>query len=76
MGVLNNTRIYINGYLQDTTDIEMKRVIIEAGGRVVFVWDALNSILAGLMRSEKPQALSVQCYPHCHIAALEWTQDT
>ena len=53
MGVLNNTRIYINGYLQDTTDIEMKRVITEAGGCVVFVRDALNSIPAGLMRSEK-----------------------
>ncbi|KAI0251295.1 hypothetical protein BJV78DRAFT_1275395 [Lactifluus subvellereus] len=35
MRVLNDTRIYINGYLQDTTDIEMKRIITEAGGRVM-----------------------------------------
>ena len=35
--VLSNTRIYINGYLRGTTDIEMKRVITEAGGQVLFV---------------------------------------
>ncbi|KAI0004907.1 hypothetical protein BJV74DRAFT_805649 [Russula compacta] len=34
-GILNNTRIYINGYLQDTTDIEMKRIITKAGGRAL-----------------------------------------
>jgi hypothetical protein len=37
--VLSNTRIYINGYLRGTTDIEMKRVIAEAGGQVLFVQD-------------------------------------
>jgi len=37
IGALNNTRIYINGYLRDTTDIEMKRIITEAGGQPVFV---------------------------------------
>ncbi|KAH8999221.1 hypothetical protein EDB92DRAFT_942410 [Lactarius akahatsu] len=33
--VLSNTSIYINGYLRGTTDIEMKRVITEAGGQVL-----------------------------------------
>jgi len=37
LGALYNTRIYINGYLRDTTDIEMKRVITEAGGQTLFV---------------------------------------
>jgi hypothetical protein len=37
--VLSNTRIYINGYLRGTTDIEMKRVITEAGGQILFVQD-------------------------------------
>jgi len=37
--VLSNTSIYINGYLRGTTDIEMKRVITEAGGQVLFVQD-------------------------------------
>jgi len=37
LGALYNTRIYINGYLRDTTDIEMKRIITEAGGQSLFV---------------------------------------
>jgi hypothetical protein len=37
LGTLKNTRIYINGYLRDTTDIEMKRIITEAGGQALFV---------------------------------------
>jgi hypothetical protein len=38
-GALYNTRIYNNGYLRDTTDIEMKRIITEAGGQALFVRD-------------------------------------
>jgi len=34
-GVLSNVRIYINGYLENITDIEMKRIIARAGGQVV-----------------------------------------
>jgi hypothetical protein len=34
-GVLKGTRIYIKGYLDNTTDIEMKRMITSAGGRVM-----------------------------------------
>ncbi len=33
--ILRNTRIYINGFLADTTDIEMKRIITQAGGQVL-----------------------------------------
>jgi hypothetical protein len=36
-GVLGGTRIYIDGYLEGTTDIEMKRIIAEAGGQVLYV---------------------------------------
>jgi hypothetical protein len=35
--LLENVRIYINGYLSNTTDIEMKRMITLAGGRVMLV---------------------------------------
>ena len=34
-GVLKDTKIYINGYLESTTDIEMKRIIAQAGGQIV-----------------------------------------
>lgn len=35
--VLRNTRIHINGFLDDTTDIEMKRIVTLAGGEIVYV---------------------------------------
>jgi len=37
VGILRNTRIYINGYLESTTDLEMKRIVVEAGGEIVQV---------------------------------------
>jgi len=35
--ILGGVRVYINGYLSDTTDIEMKRTVIQAGGEIVSV---------------------------------------
>ncbi|KAF8639872.1 hypothetical protein AX17_001127 [Amanita inopinata Kibby_2008] len=35
--VLQQARIYIGGYLEGTTDIEMKRLITLSGGQVMFV---------------------------------------
>lgn len=35
--VLNNVQVYINGYLSETTDIEMKRIVTHAGGRVMLI---------------------------------------
>lgn len=36
--ILNNVRVYINGYLSDTTDIEFKRIVSLAGGRIMWVY--------------------------------------
>lgn len=36
-GVLRAVRVYLSGYLNGTTSIEMKRMIIEAGGQAVCV---------------------------------------
>jgi hypothetical protein len=35
--ILNGVRVYINGYLSDTTDIEMKRIVTQAGGKIMSV---------------------------------------
>lgn len=35
--VMTGVRVYINGYLSDTTDIEMKRTVTLAGGQVLSV---------------------------------------
>lgn len=34
-GVLRDVKIYVGGYLTGTTDIEMKRIVTRAGGRVM-----------------------------------------
>jgi urease accessory protein UreH len=41
-GILSGCRIYIDGYLEDTTDMEMKRTISLAGGQVLYAWQSLN----------------------------------
>ena len=33
--ILNGVRAYIDGYLEDTTDIEMKRIVTLAGGKIL-----------------------------------------
>ena len=50
--VLSNVRVYINGYLEDTTDIEMKRIVVLAGGQVqyVFVFSSIVSLLTSAGR--------------------------
>ncbi len=35
--VLRGVRVYINGYLDNTTDIEMKRIVTLAGGQMLYV---------------------------------------
>ncbi len=35
--VLTGVRVYIDGYLEDTTDIEMKRIVTLNGGQVLSV---------------------------------------
>jgi len=34
-GIFQSVRIYLSGYLNGTTDIEMKRIIAEGGGQTV-----------------------------------------
>lgn len=70
--VLRNVRIYINGYLENTTDIEMKRVVALAGGQVLCVHlcqlpaDAKITMI---------QAHSTRCDAHPDVAAIERRED-
>lgn len=34
--IFHNVRVYINGFLDNTTDIEMKRIIMQCGGQIVY----------------------------------------
>jgi len=35
--ILDRVRVYIDGYLDNMTDIEMKRIVASAGGRIMLV---------------------------------------
>ena len=41
-GILSNVRVYIDGYLSGTTDIEMRRIIAQAGGTTMYVLQQYN----------------------------------
>ena len=42
--------MYINGYLEDTTDIEMKRIVALAGGQVQYVRSVPQGVLSANVR--------------------------
>jgi NAD-dependent DNA ligase len=41
--ILKGVKVYIDGYLEGTTDTEIKKVIVQCGGRVVCVASKLES---------------------------------
>lgn len=48
--VMAGVRVYINGYLCDTTDIEMKRTVTLAGGQVLFVSSLIHEYEHDVLR--------------------------
>jgi hypothetical protein len=77
-GVLRNTRIYINGYLDNTTDIEMKRMITSAGGRVMSVASGATHILTSqtLSASKIHSIITSQPRNKVHVVRPEWVTDS
>ena len=74
VGILRNTRIYINGYLESTTDLEMKRIVVEAGGEIVQV-RFTHSVE---MVSYFPllwQFVSLSVHPYRYIPGISWIED-
>jgi hypothetical protein len=65
--IFRNVRVYINGFLDDTTDIEMKRIIIQYGGQVVCVQVPLSLDVHLNHRSTKLYSLWV--YPYLDFTA-------
>lgn len=55
--VLRGVRVYIDGYLANSTDIEMKRIIKLAGGQAMSVQRAVSvsgRMLNGLLGTRRP----------------------
>lgn len=69
MKVLSGVRVYINGYLRDTTDIEMKRIVAEAGGQILCVTAPICA-LASIHRTPS-QTSGLWCYTHPDVSAAQ-----
>ncbi|KAK7695973.1 hypothetical protein QCA50_000613 [Cerrena zonata] len=76
--VLWNTRIYINGYLANTTDIEMKRIITLAGGQVLQTASGATHILTSqqLNGSKTHKLLTGKSKIKPHVVRPEWVMDS
>ncbi|KAF8076539.1 hypothetical protein FPV67DRAFT_421498 [Lyophyllum atratum] len=76
--VLNNVRIYINGYLENTTDIEMKKIVIRAGGQLVASPSGCTHILTSqqLSGSKTHKLLTTKSRNKIYVVKPEWVTDS
>ncbi|PBK72750.1 hypothetical protein ARMSODRAFT_1082141 [Armillaria solidipes] len=76
--ILRNTRIYIDGYLSGTTDIEMKRIVTEAGGSIVMTASSATHILSSqcLNGSKTHKLLKAKSRTQVQVVKPEWVLDS
>lgn len=76
--VMRNVRVYINGYLSNTTDIEMKRIVVRAGGDVLLTPSGATHILTSqqLSGSKTHKLLTAKSRNHVHVVKPEWVTDS
>ncbi|KAL0949393.1 hypothetical protein HGRIS_009457 [Hohenbuehelia grisea] len=76
--ILRGTRIYINGYLRDTTDIEMKRVVTRAGGEILPTASGATHILTSqqLSSSKTHKILTTKMRQSVQVVRPEWVFDS
>ena len=55
--ILVNVRLYIDGFLNNTTDIEMKRIVTLAGGEVMYV---SSHSMHALRRTDRVTSIGIQ----------------
>ncbi|KAJ7781091.1 hypothetical protein B0H16DRAFT_1404272 [Mycena metata] len=76
--VLVNVKCYINGFLENTTDLEMKRMIMSAGGQVLPTASGATHILTSQQLSgSKTQKLLTKSRSRApHVVKPEWVSDS
>ncbi|KAM6495761.1 hypothetical protein JOM56_008467 [Amanita muscaria] len=76
--VLRQTRIYLDGYLEDTTDIEIKRLIVLAGGQALQTSSECTHIVTSrsLSGSKMQTLLAGRNITKIHIVKPEWVVDS
>ncbi|KAI1795119.1 hypothetical protein LXA43DRAFT_993534 [Ganoderma leucocontextum] len=75
--VLRNVRVYINGYLEGTTDIEMKRIVTIAGGQIMHTASGATHILTSQQLSgAKTHKFLTTKKGGVHVVRPEWITDS
>ncbi|KAJ8086798.1 hypothetical protein PM082_005623 [Marasmius tenuissimus] len=76
--VLRGVKVYINGFLAGTTDIEMKRIVLEAGGVVLSTASGATHILTSqpLSGSKTHKILTKKARIQVHVVKPEWVFDS
>ncbi|KAF8161158.1 BRCT domain-containing protein [Crassisporium funariophilum] len=76
--ILKGCRIYINGYLESTTDIELKRLVFQAGGQIVGTASQCTHIVTsrGLSGSKTHQFLTQKTRNTKQVVKPEWVVDS
>ncbi|KAG6903494.1 hypothetical protein C0995_005517 [Termitomyces sp. Mi166 len=77
--VLSNVRVYINGFLENTTDLEMKRVIARAGGVILPTPSAGCTHIVTSMQlsgSKTQKLLTAKSQIKVHVVKPEWVFDS
>ncbi|KXN86405.1 DNA repair protein REV1 [Leucoagaricus sp. SymC.cos] len=77
-GILRSVRVYLSGYSDGTTDIEMKRIITEAGGQAVMVPSQCTHIITSqwLSGSKTHRLLTTKTRNNPYIVRPEWIFDS
>ncbi|KAH8105954.1 hypothetical protein BXZ70DRAFT_1061388 [Cristinia sonorae] len=77
VGVLKNVRAYIDGYLDNTTDLEMKRIVTVAGGSICLTSSGATHILTSqqLSGSKTQKWLTTKPKAKVHVVRPEWVSD-
>ncbi|KAF9261442.1 hypothetical protein L218DRAFT_870004 [Marasmius fiardii PR-910] len=75
---LRGVRVYINGYLAGTTDIEMKRIVMEAGGSILSSASGATHVLTSqtLSGSKTHKILTKKSKSVIHVVKPEWVFDS
>jgi len=76
--ILQGVCVYINGYLEDTTDIEMKRIVTLAGGQAMLTASGATHILTSqqLSGSKTHKLLTTKTKIKVHVVRPEWVIDS
>jgi len=76
--VLEGVRLYIDGYLSDTTDIEMKRIVTMAGGQIMHSAANATHIVTSqqLNGSKTHKLLTTNSKVKVQLVKPEWVTDS